>query len=110
MIERILVPGVMEPVSHYCHVVRAGRLVWVSGVVGMDGKGDVPESVVAQFNMAIDVMDNGVLSFIPPTYTAAGNWGQIKQVYDDIARKFLDSGRIDDGYLRDMQAKIEGYK
>ena len=57
MIERILVPGIMEPVSHYCHVVRAGPHVWVSGVVGVDGKGNVPEDVVAQFDLAIDVMD-----------------------------------------------------
>jgi hypothetical protein len=26
MIERILVPGIMEPVSHYCHVVQAGPM------------------------------------------------------------------------------------
>jgi enamine deaminase RidA (YjgF/YER057c/UK114 family) len=57
MIERILVPGIMEPVSHYCHVVRAGPHVWVSGVAGLDGNGDVPEGVVAQFDLAIDVMD-----------------------------------------------------
>ena len=57
MIERILVPGIMEPVSHYCHVVRAGPHVWVSGVVGMDGNGNIPEDVVAQFDLAIDVMD-----------------------------------------------------
>jgi enamine deaminase RidA (YjgF/YER057c/UK114 family) len=57
MIQRILVPGIMEPVSHYRHVVRAGPHVWVSGVVGMDVKGDVPEGVVAQFELAIDVMD-----------------------------------------------------
>ena len=57
MIERILVPGIMEPVSHYCHVVRAGPHVWVSGVVGVDGNGNVPEDVVAQFDLAIDVMD-----------------------------------------------------
>jgi multiple sugar transport system substrate-binding protein len=60
--------------------------------------------------MAIDVMDNGVLSFIPPSYTAGGNWGQIKQVYDDIAREFLRTGSVDAGYLRDMQAKIEAFK
>jgi 2-iminobutanoate/2-iminopropanoate deaminase len=29
----------------------------VSGVVGMDGNGDVPQGVVAQFDLAIDVMD-----------------------------------------------------
>jgi enamine deaminase RidA (YjgF/YER057c/UK114 family) len=57
MIERIMVPGVMAPVSHYCHVVRAGPLVWVSGVVGMDAGGDVPDGAVAQFDLAIDVMD-----------------------------------------------------
>ena len=57
MIERILVPGIMEPVSHYCHVVRARPHVWVSGIVGMDGDGAVPEGVVAQFDLAIGVMD-----------------------------------------------------
>jgi enamine deaminase RidA (YjgF/YER057c/UK114 family) len=57
MIERIMVPGVMAPVSHYCHVVRAGQLVWVSGIVGMDGEGNVPAGAVAQFELAIDVMD-----------------------------------------------------
>ncbi len=57
MIERILVPGIMEPVSHYCHVVRAGPHVWVSGIVGMDGDGNVPDDTVAQFDLAIQVMD-----------------------------------------------------
>ena len=57
MINRIVVPGIMEPVSHYCHVVQAGPHVWVSGVVAMDGNGDVPQGVVAQFDLAIDVMD-----------------------------------------------------
>ena len=59
---------------------------------------------------AIDVMDNGVLSFIPPAYTAGGNWGKIKHVYDDIAKKFLMDGRIDTSYLKQMQSKIESYK
>ena len=57
MIERILVPGIMAPVSHYCHVVRAGPHVWVSGIVGMAGDGQVPGGTVAQFDLAIDVMD-----------------------------------------------------
>lgn len=57
MIERIMVPGVIEPVSHYCHVVRAGPLVWVSGIVGMDDQGDVPDGTVEQFDLAMDVMD-----------------------------------------------------
>ena len=57
MIERIMVPGILEPVSHYCHVVRAGPHVWVSGIVGMEEDGTVPEGAVAQFDLAIDVMD-----------------------------------------------------
>jgi enamine deaminase RidA (YjgF/YER057c/UK114 family) len=57
MIQRIMVPGIMAPVSHYCHVVRAGPHVWVSGVVGMDVDGHVPEGVVAQFDLAIEVLD-----------------------------------------------------
>ena len=57
MIERILVPGIMAPVSHYCHVVRAGPHVWVSGIVGMAGDSQVPDGTVAQFDLAIDVMD-----------------------------------------------------
>ena len=57
MIERIMVPGIKEPVSHFCHVVRAGPHVWVSGIVGMDGDGHVPEGAVAQFDLAIGIMD-----------------------------------------------------
>lgn len=57
MIERIMVAGIVAPVSHYCHVVRAGNLVWVSGIVGMNADGSIPESTVAQFDIAIDVMD-----------------------------------------------------
>jgi enamine deaminase RidA (YjgF/YER057c/UK114 family) len=57
MIDRILVPGIMAPVSHYCHVVRGDAQVWVSGLVGMDGHGNVPDDVVEQFDLALDVMD-----------------------------------------------------
>jgi enamine deaminase RidA (YjgF/YER057c/UK114 family) len=57
MIERIMVPGLREPISHFCHVVRAGPHVWVSGIVGMDAAGKVPPDVVAQFDLAIDIMD-----------------------------------------------------
>lgn len=57
MIERIMLSGIMEPVSHYCHVVKAGPMVWVSGVVGMSADGVIPAETVAQFDVAIDVMD-----------------------------------------------------
>ena len=49
--------GIMEPASHYCHVVRAGPHVWVSGIVGMDGDGHIPLETVEQFDLAIGVMD-----------------------------------------------------
>ena len=34
-IKRYLLPDEMEPVSHYCHAIRAGDRVWVSGTVGV---------------------------------------------------------------------------
>ena len=34
-IERLIMDGHPEPVSHYCHVVRAGSLIWVSGALGV---------------------------------------------------------------------------
>ncbi len=57
MIERVILPGAREPVSHYCHVVKAGPMVWVSGIVGMTADGRIPPDTVSQFDIAIDVMD-----------------------------------------------------
>ena len=37
--EEIRVPGMPEPISHFTHVVRAGRLVFVSGCVATDAEG-----------------------------------------------------------------------
>jgi 2-iminobutanoate/2-iminopropanoate deaminase len=37
--EEIWVPGMPEPISHFVHVVRAGRLVFVSGCVASDERG-----------------------------------------------------------------------
>ena len=56
-IQRIIVPDVPPPVSHYCHVTRAGPHVWVAGVVGTAQDGSIPSDVVAQFDIAITVMD-----------------------------------------------------
>ena len=56
-IQRVIVPGLPKPVSHYCHVTRAGPHVWVAGVVGTAPDGSIPADVVAQFDIAIDVMD-----------------------------------------------------
>jgi enamine deaminase RidA (YjgF/YER057c/UK114 family) len=48
MIERHLVPGQPKPFSHYCHVVRADRHVWVSGAVGTRKDGTVPDNTVSR--------------------------------------------------------------
>lgn len=57
MIERFMVPGQLPPVSHYCHVVRAGNQIWVSGSVGMRGDGSIPEGTVDQFRIALEAID-----------------------------------------------------
>jgi enamine deaminase RidA (YjgF/YER057c/UK114 family) len=56
-IQRIIVPDIAPPVSHYCHVTRAGPNVWVAGVVGQAKDGSIPNDVVAQFDIAMAVMD-----------------------------------------------------
>jgi enamine deaminase RidA (YjgF/YER057c/UK114 family) len=56
-IERLMVPGQMKPLSHYCHVVRAGKQIWVSGVVGVGGDGSIPADTVEQFQVAIESLD-----------------------------------------------------
>ncbi len=57
MIERIILSDQLKPVSHYCHVTRAGNLVWVSGLVGMRADGSIPEATVSQFDIAIAALD-----------------------------------------------------
>jgi 2-iminobutanoate/2-iminopropanoate deaminase len=56
-IERYLLDDQMAPVSHYCHSVRAGEIIWVSGIVGMTKDGFIPEDTAAQFDIALDAMD-----------------------------------------------------
>jgi enamine deaminase RidA (YjgF/YER057c/UK114 family) len=57
MIQRLMVPGQTPPFSHYCHVVRAGDHIWISGAVGMTGDGRVPPDVGDQFKLALDNLD-----------------------------------------------------
>lgn len=56
-ITRLMVEGEMEPVSHYCHVTRAGDTVWLSGMVGMTADGTIPEDTVEQFRIALASID-----------------------------------------------------
>jgi len=57
MIERHIVPGQPKPYSHYCHVVRGGDHVWVSGAVGVGADGHVPAGTVDQFRIALESVD-----------------------------------------------------
>ena len=59
-IERYMVSGELEPVSHYCHVVKAGGFVWLSGMVGMKADGTIPEGTVEQFEIALKTIDTGL--------------------------------------------------
>ncbi|MCH9673963.1 MAG: RidA family protein [Gammaproteobacteria bacterium] len=61
-IRRIMVPGQMAPISHYCHVVRADQRIWVSGTVGVAADGQAPDSVVAQAELAIANMDAALVA------------------------------------------------
>ncbi len=56
-IERFMLPDEMEPVSHYCHAVRAGDRLWISGTVGVRPDGSIPEDTAEQFQVAIDSLD-----------------------------------------------------
>jgi 2-iminobutanoate/2-iminopropanoate deaminase len=56
-IERLMVDGQAKPFSHYCHVTKAGNLIWVSGTVGIAADGSIPDGVVEQFELAIASMD-----------------------------------------------------
>jgi enamine deaminase RidA (YjgF/YER057c/UK114 family) len=56
-IERLMVDGQAEPFSHYCHVTKAGNLIWVSGTVGIAADGSIPAGVVEQFQIAVANMD-----------------------------------------------------
>lgn len=56
-IRRLMLDDQPEPVSHYCHVVRAGNLIWVSGTVGMTADGSIPSDVEGQFDLALRNLD-----------------------------------------------------
>ncbi len=56
-IERFMVPEELEPVSHYCHVVRAGDFIYLSGMVGMKTDGTIPSDTVSQFEIALRSID-----------------------------------------------------
>jgi len=58
MREEIRVPGLAEPISHFTDAVRAGGLVYVSGIVAVDGHGNLVggDDVVAQTRQVLENM------------------------------------------------------
>lgn len=56
-IKRFMVPGELEPVSHYRHVMQAGDFIYLSGMVGMKADGTIPPDTVAQFEIALASID-----------------------------------------------------
>lgn len=56
-IERLMLDGQPAPVSHYCHVTKAGNHIWVAGTVGIAPDGSIPNDVVEQFELCIANMD-----------------------------------------------------
>ena len=56
-IERLMVTGQHEPVSHYCHAVRCGERIWISGMVGIDLLGQIAADTVDQFQTAMTNLD-----------------------------------------------------
>lgn len=58
---------------------------------------------------ALHVMNNGVLSFIPPVF--GPNWGSVKLVYDEAFKELvMDKGAVDKAYLDKAQEEIESFK
>lgn len=56
-IDRLLLDTELTPVSHYCHAVKAGNQLWISGTVGMTADGFIPDDVVEQFKIAMASLD-----------------------------------------------------
>ena len=56
-VQQIMVDGKLDPISHYCHATRVGDRVWISGTVGVDGDGNIPDDTVDQFRVAMDNLD-----------------------------------------------------
>lgn len=65
---------------------------------------DSPEDEI--ISTALQVMDQGVLAFIPPMF--GETWGSVKLLYEEAFRKLvLDDGAVDKGYLDSLQEEID---
>jgi 2-iminobutanoate/2-iminopropanoate deaminase len=82
--EEISVDGLAEPISHYTDAVRAGGFLHVSGIVAVDGEGNLVggDDVVAQARQVLENM-RAVL--------AAGGCG-----FEDVVKVTIFLTDIDD--------------
>ena len=91
--ERVLLEGTHEPFSHYCHVVRAGDTVWVSGTtaVASDRTVQAPGDPTAQARIALDALGRALeaVGAGPADVVKVNNW--LTRIDDlpavDIARR-----------------------
>ena len=79
-LERLLLSDQMPPVSHYCHGVRAGNVIWVSGMVGCTADGHIPDDVVDQFRIALDAAD----AVVRAAGGSARSWTKVRIFLTDI--------------------------
>jgi enamine deaminase RidA (YjgF/YER057c/UK114 family) len=49
-----------EPISHFCHVVKAGGTIWLSGMTGVAEDKSIPEGTTAQFALAMASLDKAL--------------------------------------------------
>jgi reactive intermediate/imine deaminase len=82
--EEIRVDGLAEPISHFTDAVRAGDLLFVSGILAVDGAGRLVggDDVVAQTRQVLD----NLLAVL-----AAGGCG-----FDDVVKVTIFLTDIDD--------------
>ena len=92
MIKRIQIPDILQPVSHYCHVVEANNIIWISGLVGMNYDNSIPENTKDQFDIAMRDFDTCLKA-------AGGDFSSVTKVrvfltnIDD--RKIINPKRIE---------------
>jgi enamine deaminase RidA (YjgF/YER057c/UK114 family) len=86
-----MVTGMREPVSHFCHVVKAGDTIWLSGMTGVAEDKSIPASTVEQFDLAMAALDKALRS-------VGGNSSQIVKVQvfmTDIGeRELINPARV----------------
>jgi 2-iminobutanoate/2-iminopropanoate deaminase len=75
--DRVLLESEPEPVSHYCHVVRAGDMVWVSGTTarGDDGEPQA-EGPTEQARVAVQALGTALAAVGsgPADVVRVSNW------------------------------------